>query len=40
MKAPNLKVLPSEQLDAHDSEDEPEDETHKQHIEDRGNRLH
>ena len=30
--------LASEQVDAHDAEDEPEDETHQQHVHDGGNR--
>ena len=29
----------TEQIDAHDAEDEPEDETDEQHVEDGGNRL-
>ena len=29
-------ILPSEQVDAHDAEDEPEDETHQQHVHDGG----
>lgn len=36
----HLEILPSEQLNAHDGKDEPEDETHEQHVEDGRYRLH
>ena len=32
--------LPTEELDAHDGEDEPEDETHEEHVEDGGDGVH
>jgi hypothetical protein len=35
-----LVVFSGEELDAHDGEDEPEDETDKQHVEDGGDGLH
>lgn len=33
-------ILSSKQIDAHDAEDKPEDETHQQHIHDGGNCTH
>lgn len=35
-----LEIFPSEQLYTHDGKDEPEDETHEQHVEDGRYRLH
>ena len=35
-----LVELPAKELNAHDGEDEPEDETHEEHIEDGGNGVH
>ena len=35
-----LEELAAEELDAHDGEDEPEDEAHQQHVEDRRDRVH
>ena len=35
-----LEELAAEELDAHDGEDEPEDETHEEHVEDGGNGVH
>ena len=35
-----LVELPSEELDAHDGEDEPEDEAHQQHVDDRRDGVH
>ena len=35
-----LVELAPEELDTHDGEDEPEDETHEEHVEDGGNGVH
>jgi hypothetical protein len=35
-----LKELATKELNTHDGEDEPEDETHQEHIEDGGDSVH
>jgi hypothetical protein len=35
-----LKELATKELNTHDGEDEPEDETHEEHIEDGGDSIH
>lgn len=36
----NLVIFATEEIDAHDGKDEPEDETHKEHIDDGRNGSH